>query len=298
MGLNCQNAKFIASEQWQILLYNSKTRKYETIPEDMRWIELRMDESTGTLYAGIKDGHTHLAAPGSYKFRITGFVEDYEEIYKDFSVKIIDSQPVASIKVSGKLDLVNRQAVSIKGKISLKNIPSGIEEVILLDEAGEADNSYFIAEKTDADTFILKLTPEGMNAKLKTEKITIPVKVRLLGGREIISSMSFKPTQSVPKIKIPPTQIIYKTSKELVKDYDLTEGMVAGTAIKRIEITGVPKGISAITKDGHVIVNLNDTGIKAGTYKINVKIYFEGAQPIFGYFDGKSLSKTITVKIL
>ena len=296
--LNYQNAKFLPSETWQLLSYNKSTKKYEEITEDLQWLSISMDESNNTLYVGIKEECTDKVDPGSYKFRMKGFVDDFTDIYKDFTVKIINAAPSVSIKTSGKLDLVNRQAISLKGKLTLKNITSEVTDVMVMNEDGTEANSYFTAKISGTNAFELKLTEEGMSADLYTSKMTLPIKVILKGGQTIDTSMSFKPTQSVPKIKVPAAQTIYKTSNELVKDYDLTAGMTVGTAIERIEIAGTPNGFSAIAKDGHVIVNLNDTGIKAGTYKVNVKIYFEGAQPIFGYPDGKSLSKTISVKVV
>ena len=77
----------------------------------------------------------------------------------------------------------------------------------------------------------------------------------------------------------------------------MTTGQTAGTKIKKMEVVSVPKGIEASVEGGHLLVGVSDRGIKKGTYKVKINIYFEGAQAVKGYPDGKPVVKTVSVKV-
>ena len=86
---------------------------------------------------------------------------------------------------------------------------------------------------------------------------------------------------------------MYKSMTGLTREYDFASGLADGVELQTIRVTSVPKGFTASYKDGSVVVTLNDRGIKAGTYKIKVNLYFEGAAE-----GTKPVSKKIKVKVM
>lgn len=285
LTLNCQNVKLRPVSEWKI-----------TGTKSTDWLELSYDEQEKKLTAGFKENKT--AAAGTYKFKLSNMIEGYGEAALTLTVNVVDKAPAAVVKMSGKLDLVNRSNITLAGKITLKNSVSEAKKVTILTEDGKQENPYYTAEAVESGRFCVKLTEEGETASLTTEKITLPIRIELKNGTEIVSSMTFKPTQSTPKIAVPGTQTVYKALENLTRDYDMTGIKTAGVKIKRIEAVSVPKGIGAVTKEGHVLVTLNDRGLKPGNYKIKVRIYLEGAQALTGFPDGKPITKVITVKVV
>ena len=75
-------------------------------------------------------------------------------------------------------------------------------------------------------------------------------------------------------------------------------GLSESVKIKRMDGVNVPDGMEVNAENGSLSVKLSNRGIKRGTYKIKVNIYFEGAQAIAGSPDGKPLTKTIKVKVV
>lgn len=298
-SLNYQNVKLKDVSDWQLYAYNKKTKKYDLQETATDWLTLSYDKDAKMLVAGFTDGESGTVADGSYKFRISGFAEGFDTLYKDFTVKVIRTQPTITVKVSGKLDLVNRSAVTLSGKVTLKNSSSTIKAVTILDENGEGENPYYRATEVVNGTFKIVLTEEGMTAPLTTAKKVLPIRVELENGFVInnLKGITFKPVQTTPKVTVPATQTIYKSIDNLTRDYDMTKKLAKGTNIKRIDVDNAPNGFGVITKEGHVLVTLSDRGVKAGSYKIKIKIYFEGEEAVAGYPDGKPLSKTITVKV-
>jgi C1A family cysteine protease len=315
LTLNCQNVNFKDDSQWKISLYDSREKKYVEQTEDTGWLAVSYDEASQSLKVGFavkqSTGKTsdETAAEGadlsaveagkSYKFRISNLVNDFDTLYQDFTVKVIDTQPTATVKMSGKLDLVNRDNATLTGKITLKNVPSGVKNVTILNDEKTEANSYFKASKVTNSAFQITMTDQGKAADLTTAKLTLPIRIELENGTELTltSSLSFKPTQSTPKVIVPAAQTIYKSVSNLTRDYNLGNGLTQGVEISKIEVMSVPTGFGVIAKNGHVLVTLNDRGIKAGTYKIKVNIYFKGEAAVSGYPDGKPVSKVISVKV-
>lgn len=297
--LNYQNVKLKDISEWQLYAYNSKTRKYDLQGEATEWLVLSYDRDTKTLAVGFRDGQPGAVAGGSYKFRISGFAEDFDALYKDFTVKVIDTKPAVTVKVSGKLDLVNRSAVTLSGKVTVKNSPSAVKTVTILGEDGITEHPYYRATEVNNGTFKILLTEEGMKASLTTAKTVLPIRVELENDTEIVNpaGISFKPVQTTPKVTVPATQTIYKSVDNLTRDYDMTQKLAEGIQIKKIVVDKAPQGFGVIAREGHVLVTLSDRGLKAGSYKVNVKIYFEGQEAVKGDEDGKPLVKTISVKV-
>lgn len=291
--LSYRNVALNPVSAWQLSSYNRQTKKYDLAGAD--WLSVSYDEDGGILKAGFAS--ENLPAAGTYRFRLSKMAEGFENVSKDFTVKVVDVQPKAAVKMSGKLDLVNRQAMTLNGKITLKNAPSAAKKVTILTEDGKQENPYYAADEVVQNSFRVKLTKEGEKAALTTAKTVLPINVELENGTVVSSYLSFQPVQSIPKVIVPAAKTIQKSLENLTRDYNMKKNLQTGIKIKRIEVVSIPEGISAITKEGYVLVTLNDRGIKPGSYKIKVRIYWEGAQPVFGYPDGKPLTKTITVKV-
>jgi hypothetical protein len=306
LTLNYQNVNFRDDNKWQISLYDSEVKDYVVQTEDTGWLAVRYDEESQSLKVGFAAKQSAEAGK-SYKFRISNLVNGFDTLCQDFTVKVVDAEPIVTVKVSGKLDLVNRDNAVLTGKITLKNVPSGVKNVTILKDVETAENvdsrtesnPYFEASKVTNSAFQITMTDEGKAAALTTAKLTLPILVELEDGTELTltSGLSFKPTQSTPKVTVPAAQTIYKSVSNLTRDYNLENGLTQGVEISKIEVTSAPAGFGAIVKNGHVLVTLNDRGIKAGTYNVKVNIYFEGEAAVSGYPDGKPVSKVISVKV-
>lgn len=303
--LNCENVAIETdTDAWQIYAYNTKTKKYDLQGAGYTdWLQVTYEESTGEIRVGFKDESSsrNVAKDRLYQFRICNVAEGFEAdaVSKDFSVKVMDKAPKITVRASGKLDLLRRSDSTLTGKMTLSNIPSGVSEVTVLSADGSRENAWYRAKlQADGKAFLISLTEEGKKAAMTTAKVTLPLEVTLTNGQKLRTTMSFRPTQSTPYVKVPATKTLYKSLAGLSADYDLTENQTAGTTIKRIETVSVPDGMDVTVEENHhLTVKLSNRGIKSGTYKIKVNIYFEGAQAVSGYPDGKPLSRTITVKV-
>ncbi len=297
LKIDLQNASFVPFDDGDV--FDITNNCY--VNED-GWQSITFDEKSGALKFGFKPDRAEEVKTGSYKFRIFNCIEGYDNFYNDITVKVIDVQPTATVKVSGKLDLVNRENITLTGKLTVKNAISQIKDVAILQakdtpEDTPKEHPYFKAVYKGNNTFSVTLTEEGKKAKLETTTYTLPVIITLEGGGRIETKMSFKPTQSVPKIKAPAAQTVYKYTGQLTKDYNLSQSLPSGVRIAKIQVVKVPEGMGVVTKNGHVLVTLSDTGMKKGSYQVSVNVYFEGEQELIGYPDGKPLSVKITVKV-
>lgn len=66
---------------------------------------------------------------GSYKIRVTSVVDGYENVYKEFTLKVIDQAAKATISTSGKIDLVNRTTSVLNATVKLTNTEGKISGV-------------------------------------------------------------------------------------------------------------------------------------------------------------------------
>lgn len=291
---NMQNVSWNKAEKWTLLAYNKDSKSYD-IPAS--WLGISFDKGSGSLklfFTGQENDHI---AAGSYKIRISGITADYD-IYKDITVKVTDTDCTASVKISGKLDLICRSGISLTGKITVKNTAGAVKSVEIMDTEGSHKNEIYTAVMTSGNTFKIVLTKAGETASLTTAKTVLPIVVTLDGGTQIQSTITFKPTQSTPKITVPKARKIYKSTAVLTKDYDMTVGLAKGVSIKKIEAVTVPEGFGIITKEGHILVTLNNRTKKPGTYSIKVNIYMDGEAAVFGSPDGKPVTKTIKVTVV
>ena len=295
---NCTNVSILPNSEWKLYAYNSSTKKYDLQGAGFTdWIQMTYDEGLGTVAVGLAVPADEVSV-GKYKFRLSGFVEGFEDISKDFTVSVNDKTPTITIKAAGKLDLVKRASSTLTGKMTLKNIPSEVIGVTVLNEEKNGANALYQAELVNSMQFKISMTEAGLAASMTTDKVTLPIELQLKGGQKIQTTMTFKPTQSVPTIKVPAAKTLYKSMPDSAVDYDMSIGQTAGTQIKKMEVVTAPAGLDVTTEDGHLVVKLNDRGIKKGSYKVKVNIYFEGAQAVKGNADGKPVVKTVTVKVV
>ncbi len=301
LSLSCENVPVSEDSTWQLYAYNSKTRKYDLQGAGYTdWLTVTYEESSKEVSVGFVEEKSSQIKDATYKFKISHVAEGYEEVYKEITVKVINKQPAITVKTSGKLDLVKRADCTLSGKLTLQNIPSGVSEVIVQNEDRTGANPYYRAElAADGKTFKISMTEAGLETPMTTAKVVLPLEIQLENGQKVQMTMSFKPVQSTPVIKVPTAKTLYKSLPGLSVDYDLTSGQTAGTKIKKIDTVDVSEGIrvTETEENGHLKVELSNRGIKSGTYKIKVNIYFEGAQVFTGYPDGKPLTRTITVKV-
>lgn len=289
-----KNVAINSAADWDIQMYDPDAREWFPIMEEFGndWLSVSYDASVQKMVVGIRTDKT--VSKGSYKFRVKNVLEGFEEVYKDFTVKVIDVKPTVSISVKGKQDLINRASGTLMGTFKFKNaVASKATDVVILSEDGTAPDPTFEAKLLTNGTFTIRLTEEGMNdTSLKKQKVTLPVVVTMENGTKIYGMMRFSLTQANPKVKVPSVQTINKTMSGLTKEYDFAGGLADGVALNKIDVVSVPKGFTAFYKDGSVVVTLNDRGIKAGTYQIKVNLSFEGAAE-----GTKPVSKTIKVKV-
>lgn len=301
LSLSCENVPVSEDSTWQLYAYNSKTRKYDLQGAGYTdWLTVTYEESSKEVSVGFVEEKSSRIKDATYKFKISHVAEGYEEVYKEITVKVINKQPAITVKTTGKLDLVKRADCTLSGKLTLQNIPSGVCEVIVQNEDRTGENPYYRAElAADGKTFKISMTEAGLETPMTTAKVVLPLEIQLENGQKVQTTMSFKPVQSTPVIKVPTAKTLYKSLPGLSVDYDLTSGQTAGTKIKKIDTVDVSEVIrvTETEENGHLKVELGNRGIKSGTYKIKVNIYFEGAQAFTGYPDGKPLTRTITVKV-
>lgn len=302
MAINRSNVRIVDDKEWEISLYDSRTKKYTVVKKagvkpasTGADIVFTYNRQGGMLRASVKDGAQ--VAAGSYKYRIAWTAEDDSVIYKDVTVSIIDKEPSAKISAKGKLDLLTRSSSTMQGTISLSNTKSSVKAVTIMEPDSEGNyrrSSSFYSTWLEDNTFRIKVL-EG--ARLSVGKKTVPVRIVLAGGTVLYTNVSFTVSQSTPKVTIPKTQTIYKSGDNVTVVYDMEEQIPAGYEISTIETVSVQEGIGVVIRDDRIALSLTDRSLKPGTYSIKINMYFKGAQYVFGSDYGKALPKTLKVTI-
>ena len=159
--------------------------------------------------------------------------------------------------------------------------------------SGKQNESFYSSWLGD-NTFRIRLR-EGV--KMTTDKKTVPVKIVLEGGTVLYSNVSFKISQSTPKVAAPKTQTIYKSGNSTTVCFDMNAQIPDGYEINTIKAVSVPDGIGVTIENGRISVSLADRHLKPGTYSIKVNMYFNGAQDVDGSDYGKAVQKTLKVTV-
>ena len=296
IGTDRENLGVLPSNEWKVSMYDKSIRKYVACDENA-WLQFgyRMaDKTLCVQFADKVQNGTVTVGTGTYKFRLMNVIDGYRNVYKDITVKVIHKEPTVKVKVSGKLDLINRENTTLTGKITLKNVTGKVENVTLLGTDKIRLHNDYYAVMSGTNAFRIQAKP---NARLQCQSTTLPVKVRLEGGSVLYTTVTFKPVQSTPKVTVPKAQTIYKSGTVTKKSYDFAETLASGISINSIDVVSIPEGLDAEV-DGNVLtVMLQDAAMKPGTYQIKVNVYFKGAQYVTGYPKGKPVTKLIQVKI-
>lgn len=246
----------------------------------------------GTVMVSMKNG---IDVPnGTYTFRMTRLWDaDNDAALKtplttaNLKVTVRDTVPTVSVKMSGKLDLINRRNSTLQGTVTVKYMNSTVQTIALQDEFAD---DYYIIQKDN--TFTLYAAKD---AQLKTASTTVALLITMSNGTKLTKAVSFKPVQSTPKVSTPKPLTIYKAAAYQTVDYDFNEDMTKGVRISNITSTKLPEGFRLQQSNGHLFVTLEDKALKAGTYNISVNLYISGAQAVTDNKNGKPVPKTISV---
>ena len=285
---NQSNVIFKDAVQWTIKSYNNATKKYDT---DAEWLEVSYDENSHIVGLKLKADRNPVSEPkpASYKIRISNVVEGFENSTFDITVKVMDTQPTASVKISGKLDLTNKSACSLTGKLTFKNAIS--DEITAVEVVND---DKFEAKVTGKNSIALTVTDKGMpENSIEATKQNLNLEITMAGGTIINTVMEIKPVCTVPKMTLPAMKTLYKSVKNQEVKYDFGEKLAKGVNINKLEVVSLPEQFHAIVEGDILRVGMKEKekGVKAGTYSIKVKIAFEGAS-------GKPQTKTIKVKVV
>ena len=273
-------------QKWEVAFDNGEI--YEPINDNNHWLKLDYEKATKTL--SVSMNHANVKA-GTYKFEISNVLKGYENASQIITVKVLDKAPTVKIVTTGKLDLISKSTATLGGKVTFSNtVSTVIQKVEVLNAVGKKDNRFKATVITD-NTFRLALTEVGMqDDTITTANMKLPIRITLLGGTTIDTTMTVKPVQSVPKITVPVAKTIRKAVKDSTVTYDLGTNLAEGVEIKEIQIVSEPKGIKATVKDDYVLIRLTDKGLRTGTYSVSVKVYCYGAE-------NKPVTKNIQVKV-
>lgn len=239
---------------------------------------------------------------GTYKLMMTKIWDEaYDKELKqplktaNLTVVIKNTVPVVNVKMSGKLDLVNRSTSTLQGVVSVTNTNSSVSKIRLVNTNinGNFANQFYCTGKGNTFTLYAR-----NNAELYAKSIKGCIEVTLSDGTVLpLKEINFTPTQKIPKVNNLNTQIVYKSADTQTVDFNFNQGLDKGIKISKIVATTLPKGISAQDSNGHLLVTVADKTLKAGKYKITVNVYFKGAQPVKGNVLGSPVTKTIVVEV-
>ena len=288
LNSNQNNLTFRDEAEWTIKAYNSLSRQYDA---DAEWLGVRYDEQSQDLGLKIKSDMNSalIPAPTSYKIRVSNVINGFEDIFFDLTVKVINIEPTVSVKTGGKLDLTNKSSCSLTGKLTFKNTIAN--EIVAVEVM---DDDRFYAEVTGKNSIALSVTEEGMpENSIPVEKQNVKLNVTLAGGTVVKTMMQIKPVCTIPKMTLPAVKTLYKSVRNQEVKFDFGEKLAEGAKISKLEMVSVPYQFNVTIEEDVLRVSMKEKekGMKAGTYSVKVKVYFEGAS-------GKPQTKTIKVKVV
>ncbi len=274
------NLEFLGSKSWSVDCYDAKTKTYN--PTD----DFVISYQKANALLEVSLSQNSVIGVGSYKLRVGSMVEGYEqEQYPLITVNVIQKPITAKIKTTGTIDLLSRAGKSIKATIAVSNAQTRVVGVKM-----DSVDYYPVLNSDTSFEIRLKET-----ASVQTGPQVIPVELTLEGGTILHTTVKVSIVQSVPKVTIPNAFRIYKSGTTQTKSYVLS--VPKGVEIAKIEPTTVPDGIGVTVDENVVYVQLSNATMKAGLYKIKVNTYFKGAEPVFGYPEGKPVTSTIPIVI-
>lgn len=242
-----------------------------------------------------KDEDGNIIIPnGTYSFTMTNVWEQARDelLTKPLTtakIKVVvkEKVPVVTVKMSGKLDLINRSASTLKGTVTVSDTNSTVHRIDLDDKLAE---KYYCTQKDNVFTLYAR-----NSAVLTTTKTTGTIRVTMTDGTTQNKAITFTPSQSTPKIGTPDPLTIYKSADSQTVDYYFNNDITKGVQVNKIETLTLPEGLKVQESGGHLFVTLKNKTLKAGTYQIKVNCYVKGAQAITNSPNGKAVQKTIKV---
>lgn len=254
----------------------------------------------GSLTIGLKEDavNSGMFTKSSYKLQFVNVFEGttgYEQVKTaSITVSINKKNPTVNVKISGKMDLLNRKASTLTATVSVSGVSAEIANISLVNgtDSEFTSNFYSVREKNKITIYARNAAELVAGTAYKGK-----VKVTLENGTELEKDISFKLTQSVPKLKSIAKQTVYKAEADRVLDFDLNETLPEGVQIETVVTRALPTGFGVEYDKGHALVVLNDDAIKPGQYTIQADVYFKGAQKTTDSEDGKPVRVKITVQV-
>ena len=301
--VNPENVWKAQSSYWTIEKYNPQTKKYESIKTTWQNGGVVADgllfysqaSSKNCQVSPLRDTtktvHTPIATPGTYKYRIYMLI-DFEEVYKDITVKVIDT-PIKVTLQSGSLNLVSRSYsdVLLKGKVANTSaLITGYEvsnETFVADDLNEYSyNDLFV---TGYGSYRFIRAREGVYIKAGT--YNVPIYVKLNNNVKVKTYIKLTCSVKKPANKGTSTVTIKKSNSVWTYLYE-KDLCPAQCHVKQIEVlSGGDK--FEVTSSYSLNIKLLDKAIKKGTYTIKIKYYLKGDDN-----NTKALTKTIKVKVI
>lgn len=249
----------------------------------------------GMLTVSLKDGGDINLQNATYTFKMKDLklkkegTQQLPLIKETAQIKVVvrTIAPAVTVKMSGKLDLINRGASTLKGTVTVKNVNSSVKRI---DLGEELQKNYYCTRKDNTFTLYAR-----SNAVLTTAKVTGDIKITMTDNTELRTKISFTPTQSTPTIGTPKPLTIYKSAASQTVDFDFNADITKGVKVGSVETVTLPNGLKVQESGGHLFVTLQNKTLKAGTYTIKVNLYLKGAQAIQNSPKGKAVQKTVSV---
>ncbi|MBQ8592520.1 MAG: Ig-like domain-containing protein [Lachnospiraceae bacterium] len=260
----------------------------------------KAEYKAGKLRISLKEGSEAALTTGNYSFAMTDLWDvAYDAVLAKplttakVKISVKKTTPSVTVKMSGNLDIINRNTSTLKGTVTVKNANSAIAK-IELQNSGTDDfaSKYFCIQKEN--TFMLYAKS---SAAIKAAKTTGMIKVTLDDGTVLTKAISFTPTQSTPVIGIPKTKTIYKSAASQTVNYNFNADITEGARVNKITAVDLPDGFGVQSSNGYLFVTLKDKTLKAGTYQITVDLYLRGAQAVEGNPHGTPVPMTIDVVV-
>jgi hypothetical protein len=290
------NQNFLPLSGWRIYVYNNTKESYEIISDlNAHPIKLAYNRLTGQFTVSLNgDNSENMPAAGTYKYRVSGLLDNFPSVNRDFTVVVNDKAPSAKIAVGGKVDLLRRSEATLVGKITLSNTDGHVVGVTLLENGSDKTNQSYYAVLKANNSFDIRLRSGGVAYAKNT---VIPVRLTLRSGAVIHTTMTVKPSQGVPKVGNPAASTFYLGSREAVAAYQMDSFVTAPVSLAKVLVEPLPSGLHAVVAGNAVTISADTQGLKKGTYNVKVNLYLKGAQPLAGFPDGKPVAKTIKIII-
>lgn len=282
--------------EWEIpttYKYDNKKNDDNKIAYDYADV-FKAEYENGMLKISLRDGADKKLQNTTYTFKMKGLELDKKgtqlpPIKETAQIKVVvrTIAPAVTVKMSGKLDLINRSTSTLKGTVTVKNVNSSVKRI---DLGEELQKNYYCTRKDNTFTLYAR-----SNAVLTTARVTGDIAITMTDGKVLYTKITFTPTQSTPKIGTPKPLTIYKSAASQTVDYDFNADITKGVKVESVETITLPEGLKVQESGGHLFVTLQNKTLKAGTYTIKVNLYLKGAQAVNNSPKGKAVQKTINV---